>query len=94
MKIVVTLPKFWLTCTGIHGVVSQKMKLLKTTAVRMSDPTPMKIFRYHMQDICLLSLQAVRGQLFMEYGSTGDYPVLTNLGCKEKRLIQFVRTAR
>jgi hypothetical protein len=33
------LPKRWLTSSGLHGVISQKIELFITTAVRTSNPT-------------------------------------------------------
>jgi hypothetical protein len=41
-------PKNWLTFSGKHGVISQKIELIITTASRTSNPTFIAMFFPHL----------------------------------------------
>jgi hypothetical protein len=49
------LPKHRLTLNGLHGVISQKMALFKTTAVRTSNPTDTYTFSKSKAHQCFLA---------------------------------------
>jgi hypothetical protein len=44
-------PKHWLTFNGPHGVISQKIVLLISTAVRTSNPTQLIYIHFYLKTL-------------------------------------------